>query len=216
MVCGLALEAALIPASGPWRALCLGPGPAAAEQAAHRLLDEGCAALLSFGTAGGLDPALAPGTLVLARAVIADQEDGSLVPPYRPDDTLSAALCGRGSGVHEGTVVGVSHPVTSPEAKARLARRTGACIVDMESHAVARVAQARGVPFAVLRAVADPATRSVPAWAVAGVDALGRTRAGAVLAAVAVRPDRWADLVALARDAGAAKRALRGVWRGEG
>ncbi|MBV9758454.1 MAG: hypothetical protein JO047_15510, partial [Alphaproteobacteria bacterium] len=41
-----------------------------AEQAARRLIDAGVRALLSFGLAGGLDPALRPGALLIPREVL--------------------------------------------------------------------------------------------------------------------------------------------------
>src|SRR5260370_41196824 len=47
-----------------------GMGGALAAHAARHLVDAGAAALMSFGLAGGLDPALSAGTVVLPTAVI--------------------------------------------------------------------------------------------------------------------------------------------------
>ncbi len=53
--------------------MAIGGGTAAgAEAAARRLIDEGSDALVSFGLAGGLDPALRPGALIVPSAVIVD------------------------------------------------------------------------------------------------------------------------------------------------
>ena len=46
--------------------------------------------------------------------------------------------------------------------KRALLEAIGALAVDMESHAVAAVATAAGIPFLVIRAIADPADRVVP------------------------------------------------------
>ena len=54
------------------------------------------------------------------------------------------------------------HAVATAEGKADLYRRSGAFLVDMESHIAARLAHARDVPFAALRVVADPAERTLP------------------------------------------------------
>ncbi|GEO82140.1 phosphorylase family protein [Pararhodospirillum oryzae] len=214
VVCGLALEAALLPPGV--RTLCLGPGPRAAAIAARRLLAEGCGALVSFGTAGGLDPALPPGTLLLPTAVVRAEPlespasaDESGPPALFPvADALLAALRAQGLAANHGLLAGVDDPVTTPDAKAALTRATGACAVDMESHAIAAVAHAARRPFLVVRAVADPADRGIPAWALKGVDAEGATRAIPVLAAVVARPTRIPALIALARDAGCARETL--------
>ena len=47
----------------------LGPGPDSAGNAARSLLEIGATALLSFGVAGGCDPALPPGATILATGV---------------------------------------------------------------------------------------------------------------------------------------------------
>jgi adenosylhomocysteine nucleosidase len=93
-------------------------------------------------------------------------------------------------------------PVTSPAQKARLFRTTGAVAVDMESEAVAEVAREAGVRFAVVRAIVDPAHRSLPrAIRADGVDWL----------ALLAQPGDWMKLMALARDWRRARRALRDV-----
>src|SRR3712207_2397214 len=71
-------------------------------------------------------------------------------------------------------VAGARHPVATVAEKANLHSRTGAALVDLESLAVARVCRDHGRPFAVLRAVADPAERALPPAALAGLDEAGR------------------------------------------
>ena len=52
--------------------LCIsGVGPERARETAELLLDRGVRGLVSWGSAGGLDPELAPGSLVLATDVLA-------------------------------------------------------------------------------------------------------------------------------------------------
>src|SRR6201999_2935043 len=50
-----------------------------ARRAARQLVDGGATHLLSFGLAGGLDPALPPGTLLLARKLLRRSGDAILV-----------------------------------------------------------------------------------------------------------------------------------------
>jgi hypothetical protein len=75
----------------------------------------------------------------------------------------------------------------------------------METHVVRQRAGRAGLPYAVLRAVSDPAGRAVPSAALAGFAPDGRADVGAVLAALARRP--W-ELPALLRTAGDARRAF--------
>ena len=81
--------------------------------------------------------------------------------------------------------------------------------VDMESHVVAKVAREHGLPFLVVRAVADTAAMTVPNAALAGVGPAGETRVFAVLERAAVVPGEWLTLLRLA---GAHRKAL-GVLR---
>ncbi|WP_158045772.1 nucleoside phosphorylase [Skermanella pratensis] len=128
--------------------------PVALTGGAARLLAEGADGLISFGIAGGLAPCLAPGTLVVASDVVL--EDGSRLAAGLPlgKAVPEAAL--------RAPVAGVAAIVPGIAAKRDLHFRTGAVAVDLESGQVARLCADAGVPFAVVRAVADPAERELP------------------------------------------------------
>ncbi|MBK1665422.1 purine phosphorylase [Rhodospirillum rubrum] len=210
LVTGLALEAALVPAKASPRLipLCAGPGPAAAARASWRLMERGCSVLVSFGTAGGLDPALPPGTLIIPEEIrlIGDQ------PPLPVDSTLRRRLIAAcelaGLPVHAGPLVGSDLPLLSPADKARVAQLSGAAAVDMESHRVAEIALDAGLPFLAVRVIADPADRSVPRWAMKGINEKGATVVAPILLALAVAPWRLPALITLARSAARARHTL--------
>ncbi|MCC7276637.1 MAG: hypothetical protein IT561_28500 [Alphaproteobacteria bacterium] len=193
-VTGLEREARIAARAGLIVA-CEGPGPAAARRAAERLVARGADLLVSFGYAGGLDPALPAGTLIVADRIV--DRDGHVTPCRTPAALADATVA---------TIVGVDTPVLDVPAKAALRRLGGA--VDQESHAVARVALRHGRGVAVVRAVIDAADAIVPAVAIVGVDAAGRSRPGRICAGLLGAP--W-ELPALVRLAFAAVRADRAL-----
>lgn len=105
-------------------------------------------------------------------------------------------------------ILGAAKPAGDAAGKRRLWQETGASAVDLESGAVARVARRLGLPFAVLRAICDPAERSLPPAALIALNETGRIQILQVLASVAANPAQLPMLIALARDAAAARQAL--------
>jgi hypothetical protein len=61
-----------------------------------------------------------------------------------------------------GTIASVSAPIAQPGAKAALHTETGAVAVDMESHIVANVAAAHGLPMVAIRVIIYPAEHTLP------------------------------------------------------
>jgi adenosylhomocysteine nucleosidase len=183
--------------------LLSGARPDLARMAAGRLAAAGCTHLLSYGLAGGLDPSLAPGTLLLPETVLA--------PEALPVDAAwhgrAAALFGDMNPV-TAPLAGVDIAASSPEAKRALYARSGAASVDMESQHLARAAEAAGLPFLVLRVVADTAGDSLPPAALVGVRPDGGTDIPAVLLALLRRPGQLPALMRLGSAAAAANRTL--------
>jgi hopanoid-associated phosphorylase len=204
-VCGMPFEAAI--AAGPGVATVCGPGPWRVAHRLHAVLADPAgprwAGIISFGCAGGLDPQLPSGTCVVAMGVLTP--DG----PLAADPDWAGALLGRLPGAHAAALAGVDAPLASPAAKARLWRASGAVAADMESHAAALAARRHGLPFAACRVVLDPAWRTVPACALAGLETGGAGALWPVLRGLAGEPGQIGPLCALARDAWTARRALR-------
>jgi adenosylhomocysteine nucleosidase len=206
VVVGLAAEAR-IAARFADRVVAVGSAPGAAAEAARALIGEGVAGLVSFGLAGALTAELGAGDLVLGEAVHLPG-DGGLIAADKPWLTRVAV---RLPGVRRGTVAGATAPVATGAEKARLARRARAIICDMESHQVARMAQAAGVPFLVLRAVVDGLAVDLPAAARAPIKPGGRPDMGAIIRALIRDPQEIAELISLGF---AARRGLAALLRG--
>ena len=175
-----------------------GGGAEGAAAACRRLVEQGVSGLISFGLAGGLDPALAPGTVLVPIAVLLEGER------WEADGPMTQRL----GGATPGVIYGGGQIVASAAAKATLNKRTGAVAVDLESAAVARTARQHGLPFAVLRAVCDGATRDLPRAALVALDSTGRIGLLRVAMAALSRPRQIPDLMRLGGDAARARHAL--------
>lgn len=177
-----------------------------AKQAARDFAKTGVAGLVSFGVAGGLDPLLVPGDVILANAVWRPNGDAILTHSVWRDAvaaTSSELRC-----FADAAVAGSDAPVTSAVAKGALFERSGAVVVDMESHGVAAAAQEAGLPLLVVRAVADPASRALPEAALAGIGPDGSRRPFAVLAKLLANPTALPALIHLAKDSDKALKSL--------
>jgi adenosylhomocysteine nucleosidase len=184
-----------------------GIGPGAARGAALCLIEAGATALVSWGLAGGLDPALEAGAVCLPSEVI--DADGTRLDTARSwRESLSSSLPGRSVG--NGALLTAASPLGTCTAKDEARRQTGACAVDMESSAVARVAAAHGVPFLAVRVIVDTARDSIPP-AVARASRAGKVRLGRLILGLICSPLEIGPLLRLARRYRVAMRSLQAV-----
>jgi hypothetical protein len=135
-VTGLAREARLIAGSG-FATIGAGGNSVRLKDMLDARVSPGCSAVVSIGIAGGLDPILVPGDIVIATGIVAEHE----YHPIRED--IVAFLAGGFSGTRNklmlADIAGVNIPALTPAAKSALRRKTGAAAVDMESHVAAGV-----------------------------------------------------------------------------
>ncbi|MEM7177522.1 MAG: hypothetical protein AAGD47_03425 [Pseudomonadota bacterium] len=207
IVCGMQSEFATLGrlAIDPrLRVTVSGARPDLAEDGAEWLIEEGCRYLLSWGVAGGLDPASSPGALIAATHVTTEAgATQALTPaPYDATDTGAAAT---------GPLLGLDRvALTAPEKQA-LHAATGALAVDMETHRVAKVAQAHGLPVSAVRVISDAAARSLPPFVADALSITGHPRIGPVLMGLLKSPGALPDLLRLKRDTSRALGRLAGL-----
>lgn len=170
--------------------------------------------LVSFGVAGALAPGLRAGDVILSGDVIGEDDRWSPTDDFH-ERILDLAWQ---IGAFAGPVLGARAILATEDAKRAAWRETGALAVDMESAAVASAAEAAGIPFLVLRAIADPAMRELPPAALIPLAEDGTPALAQVLAEVLRRPRQIPALLALARETrqallalAAPARALRGL-----
>ncbi|SFL89672.1 hopanoid-associated phosphorylase [Bradyrhizobium sp. NFR13] len=163
--------------------------------------------VVSFGVAGGLDPDLKSGAVVVATEVVAGNSRWSASEALS-DELIAGAGVGR-QKVFRGGLVGVEKVVTGQAGKAALRSEFGAAAVDMESHIAAEFAAMAGLPFAALRVVSDPAHRALPEIATTAIKPNGDVDLRKVLRGIARNPLVIRALVSTGRDFNRALRSLR-------
>jgi hopanoid-associated phosphorylase len=205
VVTGLAKEMKL--AAGPGlAAVASGGSTARLRQMLAERSAPGCSAVLSFGIAAGLDPALTAGDVVVATGVIAG---GARWPAHRAlAQSLAASLSAGGVDAKLADIAGVDAPLFDATAKTAVRLDTGAAAADMESHVAAEFAAWHGLMFAALRIVCDPAASSMPAMVANALRPDGGIDHYAVLADVLRRPRELPTLTRLAGEARTSFRAL--------
>lgn len=184
-----------------------GMGSSAAATGARALIEAGARALASFGLAGGLDPSLQAGAILLPEEILG--ADGRV----RPCEAGWRNRLGATFSARTGKLLTSAKAVGSVEDKAALFRSTGAVAVDMESAAIADVAEAHGLPFIAVRVIVDSAADVLPRAVTAAADSEGHLHIWRLIGALALAPNELAPLIQLARRYRAANRSLAAIAR---
>jgi adenosylhomocysteine nucleosidase len=165
--------------------------------------------VISFGVAGGLDPSLKSGDVVVADEVMSG-DNRWLAGFALNDDLIGRLTVGLGRRVVRGGLAGVEDVVVAQASKTALRNETGAAAVDMESHIAAAYAAESGLPFAALRVISDPADRALPALARNAIKPNGDIDLRMILRGVVRNPRTLRALVSTGIDFNRALRSLRG------
>jgi adenosylhomocysteine nucleosidase len=207
IVTGLVQEARI--AAGPGMAvICSSSDPRQLRALLATLDPTSFRGVISFGVAGGLDPTLKSGDIVVATEVLAGDARWLAELPLNEEQIASVAL--RRRRVVRGGLAGVEKVIAARAGKAALWSATGAAAVDMESHIAAAYATEVGLPFAALRVISDPASRALPAIAMSAIKPNGDIDLRKVLRGVARNPLSLRALVSTGIDFNRALRSLRG------
>jgi adenosylhomocysteine nucleosidase len=170
--------------------------------------------VISFGVAGGLDPSLKPGDVVVATEVLAG-DTRWFAGLKLNEDLITRVALQRGRIVRRrrivrGGLAGVEQVVAERAVKAALWSETGAAAVDMESHIAAAYAAEVGLPFAALRVICDPAHRALPPVVMAAIKPNGDVDLPKILRGLARDPLAVRSLLSIGIDFNRALRSLRG------
>lgn len=183
--------------------------------ASQWLIAEGVVALGASGVSGGLDPDLELGDLILADSVI--QENGNTCQQVWEGNSkfveiAYAALIDRDIPAYRGAIITTQKPVLSARNKQALFTKTKALTADMESAAVAAVANKAGLPFFALRTVCDVAARTVPREIFDCLNQAGNVRLFHLFRMLLLNPPLVSDLLRTKRDFAVALGSLGHAW----
>jgi hopanoid-associated phosphorylase len=207
IVTGLVQEARI--AAGPGMAvICSSSDPNQLRALLTTLDPTSIRGVISFGVAGGLDPSLKPGDVVVATEVMAGDARWLAGLSLTEDQIASIALGRR--RVVRGLLAGVEEVVAASTCKAALHSETGAAAVDMESHIAAAYASEADIPFAALRVISDPAHRALPVVARKAIKPNGDLDLLRIMGSVVRNPRTLRALVSTGIDFNRALRSLRG------
>jgi adenosylhomocysteine nucleosidase len=207
IVTGLLQEARI--AAGPGMAVVCSSSDPQQLRALLTVFDpETIRGVISFGVAGGLDPSLKSGDVVVATEVMAGDARW-LAGLSLSEDQIAGIALGR-RRVVRGGLAGVEQIVAAQSCKAALRSVTGAAAVDMESHIAAAYAAENDLPFAALRVISDPATRALPALARTAIKPNGDIDLRMIFQGVVRNPRSLRALVSTGIDFNRALKSLRG------
>lgn len=179
-----------------------GAGADNARAAAELLIAQGATRLISWGCAAALCATLKPGDLVLPDTLI--DAEGNRLDIQSDWLKLTSSL-----KAHTGCLAESLSIVATAKDKKSLYSQTAAIAVDMESIAIAKVAQQHNLPFLAIRAVADPADMDLPKAINHSLNNEGDIVLAKLLAFAALHPAELPGLIKLGLHFNAAKNTLK-------
>lgn len=188
--------------------ICSGANVQHLREQLARLENQKFSAVLSVGLAGGLDPSLRAGDILIADAIV--EKDQRLPTDPRFAQALTQGISACGDKVVNGPIYGADAIVLSVEEKARLRATSQAMAVDMESHIAADFARRCQLPFVAFRVISDPAQRALPPLALKAITPQGDVDIKEIALGLLQAPGQIAGLIRAGIDSQAAFKRLSG------
>ena len=186
-----------------------GAGAENAKKAAELLVSKGATQLMSWGCAAALSPDLKMGDLVLADSLISQNGDEISVHPIWHQHARN--VLGSEITAYKGALIASDGIISTAQAKADLHTKTGAIALDMESGAIAKVAQHYAIPFLAIRAIADPASMDLPAAVENALNENGEVAVTRIIKSLVFNPKELPHLIQIGQYFQIAKRTLSNV-----
>ena len=202
ILCGIESEAALARKIGGVQIACAGARPQKARWLARELVKKGITRLLSFGIAGGLEPGLPIGSMVIGTNVLS--VDGVTACDASWINNLTQKL----PEAHCGAVWGSEFLIATARDKRSVYEKSRCLIVDMESQCAAQIAAEAQIPLAVLRVVCDASDMDVPPLVMEAIAEDGRINVLRALKSLFRHPSQIPNLYKVGRGTSKALKVL--------
>lgn len=186
-----------------------GSGPDNASNAAQQLLNKSAKRLISWGCAGALAPQLKAGDLIIPASILTENNTTLRADKYWSTQITSTLK--EHIQCHNGAILGSQSILTTAEQKSRQFNITQALAVDMESAAIARVAELADIPFVVIRSIADPAHQDLPKALNYAMKKTGVVSITKLLLYIITHPTELPGLIKLGLNFSAASKTLKQV-----
>jgi adenosylhomocysteine nucleosidase len=203
ILCGIKAEEAIALKVANADVACAAARPQKARWLARELVKRGAKRLMSFGIAGGLEPGMPIGSMIIGSQVAAT--DGT----WACDKPWVGELMQKFPQAHCGSVWGSETLIATAREKRALYEKSRCLIVDMESQCAAQIAAEAGLPLAVLRVVCDSADMDVPPVVMHVISEDGSVNIGGGIWHVMRHPSQVPDLIHVMRGMGRALNLLK-------
>jgi len=188
-----------------------GSGSENACIAAQTLIDQGAAQLISWGCAGALAPHLKAGDLIIPESILT--LDNKLIATHTQWSKQIVELLENSIKHYTGALLESDSVVALAHDKNELYQTTHALAVDMESGAVARIAQQAQLPFIALRSIVDPANLDLPQSINHAMTESGLVSIPKLLLYLCAHPNEIPRLIKLGLNFNAASKTLKHIAR---
>lgn len=182
-----------------------GVGREKTRLAAQLLISQEVDLLISWGSAAGLSPEVTGGDLMIPKSV---KLSDKIYTTHGSFNNELLAQIPSGVRVHQGPICESRKLLVSVESKKKLFEGSQCLAADMESAYLAELADARNIPFSVIRTVTDPANMKLPKAVLAGMGPDGQFQMGNFLKMALILPWEWWPIIKLSRNFKKARKTL--------
>ena len=152
-----------------------GIGPTAAGRAAKELCSKGCSGLISFGYAGALNSSYRSGVLAIGHSVSNGYNTLEIYSDWLTD-FINIVKNDNTLPMHMTAFLSLPAPLNNKLQKVSHAENGSWDAVEMESYAIAEVANKHRIPLLVIRAILDELNTMIPEGAANTIDAKGQQK----------------------------------------
>lgn len=187
--------------------ICLsGAGSENATTASQKLISKGATKLISWGCAAALSANLKPGDLVIPNLIVSPTKNKIVLNSPCLDLFLEQLS---GFNPNREPLTESLEIIASSAEKKSIFNQTQAVALDMESYAVATIAQQHNLPAIIIRCIADPVDMDLPAAVSSSLNQQGDVEITQLLKHLFFHPTELPSLIQLGLHFSAARKKLK-------